>query len=179
MRATLRFLIPAGLFAILVGFFAIGLQKDPSVVPSPLIGKPAPQFTLQDLADLSETVGSADVAGRMHLVNVWGTWCPGCREEHDMLLQIAASKVVPIIGLNWKDNRDQALRWLAQLGDPYERVAFDPEGRVAIDWGVYGAPETFLVGADGTVLAKRIGPMTATVWQQQFLPLIKGTGAKS
>lgn len=179
MKAYLRFLVPAGIFAVLVGFFFIGLQKDPSVVPSPLIGKPAPQFVLEDLHDPAETVGSADVLGRMHLVNVWGTWCGGCRQEHDMLLQIAASKAVPIIGLNWKDNRDQALRWLAQLGDPYERTAFDSEGQVAIDWGVYGAPETFLVAADGTVLKKRIGPMTAAVWQQEFLPLIHGTGGPS
>jgi len=179
MKAYLRFLIPAGIFAILVGFFAIGLQKDPSVVPSPLIGKPAPQFVLEDLSDATQTVGSADTQGRMHLVNVWGTWCGGCRQEHDMLLQIAASGVVPIIGLNWKDNRDQALRWLAQLGNPYERTAFDPEGQVAIDWGVYGAPETFLVGADGTILFKRIGPMTMAVWQQDFLPLINGTGGQS
>ena len=96
-----------------------------------------------------------------------------------MLLKIAASGVVPIIGLNWKDNRDQALKWLAQLGDPYERTAFDPEGQVAIDWGVYGAPETFLVGADGTVLAKRIGPMTEAAWRAQFLPLIQGPGGSS
>ncbi len=179
MKATLRFLIPAGLFAILVGFFAVGLQKDPSLVPSPLIGKPAPQFTLEDLSDATRTVSSEDLQGRMHLVNVWGTWCGGCRQEHDMLLQIASSGVIPIIGLNWKDNRDQAMQWLSQLGNPYERTAFDPEGQVAIDWGVYGAPETFLVGADGTVLAKRIGPMTAAAWQQQFLPLINGTGEQS
>ena len=179
MKGYLRFLIPAGIFAVLVGFFVVGLQKDPSVVPSPLIGKPAPQYTLEDLHDATRTVGSADMQGRMHLVNVWGTWCGGCRQEHPVLMQIAATKVVPIIGLDWKDNRDQALRWLDQLGDPYERTAFDFEGQVAIDWGVYGAPETFLVDADGTVLAKRIGPMTLEVWREQFLPLINATGDRS
>jgi cytochrome c biogenesis protein CcmG/thiol:disulfide interchange protein DsbE len=115
----------------------------------------------------------------MYLFNVWGTWCGGCRQEHDALLAISRSNVVPIIGLNWKDDRGLAQKWLNQLGNPYEVVAFDPEGQVAIDWGVYGAPETFLVAADGTVLAKRIGAMDMTVWQRDFLPLINGTGGSS
>lgn len=179
MKSSLRFLVPAAIFLVLVGFLIIGLQKDPSLVPSPLIGKPAPQYTLEDLHDATRTAGSTDMQGRMHLVNVWATWCGGCRQEHDMLLRIARSGVLPIIGLNWKDDRSLALQWLAQLGDPYERTAFDPDGKVAIDWGVYGAPETFLVAADGTVLAKRIGPMTQAAWENEFLPLIRANGETS
>jgi cytochrome c biogenesis protein CcmG/thiol:disulfide interchange protein DsbE len=174
MTRYLKFLIPAGLFAILVGFFVVGLQRDPRMIPSPLIGKPAPQFTLENLADPTQRVVNAAYQGRMYLFNVWGTWCGGCREEHESLLAIARTAVVPIVGLNWKDDRGLALKWLNQLGNPYEVVAFDPEGQVAIDWGVYGAPETFLVAADGTVLAKRIGPMNLDVWQREFLPLING-----
>jgi len=179
MSRYLKFLIPGALFLVLVVFFVIGLQRDPRMIPSPLIGKPAPEFTLEDLSDPQRTVGTSDLAGRMYLFNVWGTWCGGCREEHEALLMIASSGVVPIVGLNWKDDRGLAQRWLRQLGNPYETVAFDPEGQVAIDWGVYGAPETFLVAADGTVLAKRIGPMTMDVWQREFLPLISGSGGAS
>jgi cytochrome c biogenesis protein CcmG, thiol:disulfide interchange protein DsbE len=178
MSRYLRFLIPGLLFTVLVGFFLVGLQRDPSLIPSPLIGKPAPEFSLEDLRDPVLRVATADLAGRTYLLNVWGTWCPGCREEHDTLLTIARSSGVPMIGLNWKDDRTQALRWLSQLGDPYEAVAFDPEGEAAIDWGVYGAPETFLVGADGIILAKRVGPMTLQAWQRDFVPLINGAAGE-
>lgn len=179
MSRYLKFLIPGALFLVLVAFFVVGLQRDPRMIPSPLIGKPAPEFALEDLSDPARTVAASDFSGRMYLFNVWGTWCGGCREEHEALLMIAASGVVPIVGLNWKDDRSLAQRWLRQLGNPYETVAFDPEGQVAIDWGVYGAPETFLVDADGTVLAKRIGPMTIDIWQRDFLPLINGAGGAS
>lgn len=174
MSRYLKFLVPVALFAVLVGFFLVGLNKDPSLIPSPLIGKPAPEFLLEDLQDPARTVGTAQFAGQMYLLNVWGTWCGGCRQEHDALLKIAMTSGVPMIGLNWKDDRALAQRWLKQLGNPYHSVAFDPEGQAAIDWGVYGAPETFLVGADGTILAKRIGPMTLEIWQEQFLPLVTG-----
>ena len=179
MSRYLKFLVPFGLFAILVGFFIVGLQRDPRFIPSPLIGKPAPQFALENLSDPSRKVTNADFQGRMYLLNVWGTWCGGCREEHGSLLAISRTGAVPIVGLNWKDDRVQALQWLKQLGDPYAAVAFDPEGQVAIDWGVYGAPESFLVSADGTILFKRIGPMSLDVWQREFLPIINGTGGGS
>jgi cytochrome c biogenesis protein CcmG/thiol:disulfide interchange protein DsbE len=179
MSRYLKFLIPFGVFAVLVGFFIVGLQRDPRMIPSPLIGKPAPQFALQNLSDPSQQVTNADFKGRMYVFNVWGTWCGGCREEHGSLLAISRTSGVPIVGLNWKDDRVQALRWLKELGDPYAVVAFDPEGQVAIDWGVYGAPESFLVSTDGTILFKRIGPMTLDVWQREFLPLINGTGSGS
>jgi cytochrome c biogenesis protein CcmG/thiol:disulfide interchange protein DsbE len=179
VRRTLKFLVPAALFAVLVGFLVVGLQRDPRMIPSPLIGRPAPQFSLENLSDPALVVANSSYKGRMYLVNVWGTWCGGCREEHQSLLEISRSGSVPIVGLNWKDDRVLALKWLDQLGNPYEAVAFDPEGQVAIDWGVYGAPETFLVGADGTVLHKQIGPMNLDVWQREFLPIINGTGGQS
>jgi cytochrome c biogenesis protein CcmG, thiol:disulfide interchange protein DsbE len=175
MKQSLRFLVPAVLFAALVGFFIIGLQKDPGEIRSPLIGKPAPAFSLESLGDPAWRVSAADFAGQAWLLNVWATWCGGCREEHEALLQIARDSKIPMVGLNWRDDRTLALQWLTQLGNPYVSVAFDPVGRAAIDWGVYGAPETFLIGADGTVLRKRIGVMTPEIWRRDFLPLLPVT----
>ena len=172
-----KFIVPFGLFALLGVFLYIGLHRDPSYVPSPLIGKPAPQFTLPSLQDPAYPVSTKDLAGRPWVLNVWGTWCAGCRQEHPVLLQIARSTSVPIIGLDWKDDATEAQRWLAELGNPYAAVAFDSEGRVAIDWGVYGAPETFLIGADGKVLYKHIAPMTLEVWAKEFEPRIQAATA--
>jgi len=171
MRAP-RFLVPAAAFAVLVGFLIIGLQKDPGEIPSPLLGKSAPDFALESLADPARKVGSTDFTGQPWLLNVWATWCGGCRQEHETLLAITREGSIPMLGLNWRDDRALALQWLSQLGNPYESVAFDPEGEVAIDWGVYGAPETFLIGADGKVLHKQIGPLTPEIWRRDFLPLI-------
>jgi len=176
MKVRLGVLLPLGIFIVLVGFLFFGLYNDPREIPSPLIGKPAPAFVLEALEDPALQVGTSQYQGRMYLINVWGTWCGGCRQEHEALLAIARTRAVPIVGLNWKDDRIQAQRWLQQLGNPYAAVAFDPEGQAAIDWGVYGAPETFLVSADGTVLHKQIGPMTWAIWQEDFLPLIQGGG---
>lgn len=179
MSPKVRFLVPAVLFAALVGFFIVGLQQDPGRIKSPLLGKPAPVFTLESLGDPARQVGTADFAGRPWLLNVWATWCAGCREEHETLMAIARESRLPMVGLNWRDDRALALRWLTQLGDPYVTVAFDPDGRTAIDWGVYGAPETFLIGADGRVLQKHIGPITSAVWRRDFVPLVaprEGTG---
>ena len=172
-----KFIVPFGLFALLGVFLYIGLHRDPSYVPSPLIGKQAPEFTLPSLQDPAYPVSSKDLAGRPWVLNVWGTWCAGCRQEHPVLLQIARSTSVPIIGLDWKDDATEAQRWLAELGNPYAAVAFDSEGRVAIDWGVYGAPETFLIGADGKVLYKHIAPMTLEVWAKEFEPRIQAATA--
>ncbi len=179
MKQSLRFLVPAVLFAALVGFFIIGLHKDPTEIRSPLIGKSAPIFALESLGDPAVQVGTADFAGRPWLLSVWATWCGGCREEHETLLEIAREGRVPIMGLDWRDERALALQWLAQLGNPYVSVAFDPEGRTAIDWGVYGAPETFLIGADGKVLHKQIGVMTPEIWRRDFLPLLPAQGEGS
>lgn len=169
----LKYLVPIGLFAVLVGFLYFGLGRDKETLPSPFIGKPAPVFELTRLDDPSRTFSNRELAGKPYVLNVWGTWCPGCRLEHGVLMQIAKRGEVPIVGLDWNDDREQALLWLQQLGDPYVLNAFDGEGRVAIDWGVYGAPETFLVGADGTVIKKHTGPITMEVWEQEFLPLLQ------
>jgi len=168
-----KFLIPLGLFVVLGVFLAIGLNRDPRYVPSPLIGKPAPEFSLPSLQDSSYPVSTKELLGQSWVLNVWGTWCGGCRQEHDTLIAIARQRTVPIIGLNWKDDNAAAQQWLRQLGNPYAVVAEDRDGRVAIDWGVYGAPETFLIGPDGTVLYKHIAPMTMEVWNAEFLPRIE------
>jgi cytochrome c biogenesis protein CcmG, thiol:disulfide interchange protein DsbE len=176
MRMSWRFLLPAIAFAILIGFFVVGLQRDPGAIPSPFIGKPAPEFSLESLGDPGWKVGTADFAGRPWLLNVWATWCAGCRDEHAVLLAIARENRAPLVGLNWRDDRTLALGWLAQLGNPYVSVAFDPEGRTAIDWGVYGAPETFLIDADGRVVKKHVGPLTMEIWQREFRPLLPAAG---
>lgn len=172
-----RYLIPLVLFVGLIGFFSVGLNRDKETLPSPLIGKPAPSFTLPQVEDAAQTVSNAEFAGRPYVVNVWGTWCVGCRQEHHVLLEIARRNEVPIIGINWKDDRASAIQWLQQLGNPYARNAFDGEGRVAIDWGVYGAPETFLVDAQGKVAYKHIAPMTLEVWEREFAPLLRHAAA--
>lgn len=174
-----RFLLPLAGLAVLVGFFYQGLQRNPSEIPSPLIGKPAPAFSLPSVRDPDKLVASQDFGGRMFLLNVWGTWCVGCRQEHDVLLDIARSNTVPIVGFNWKDDRELAIRWLDELGDPYVVSAYDPEGRAAIDWGVYGAPETFLVGADGRILHKHVAPLTLDIWRRDFLPRIRAVSGEA
>jgi cytochrome c biogenesis protein CcmG/thiol:disulfide interchange protein DsbE len=169
-----KFLLPFVAFVALAVLFAFGLNpnRDIRALPSPLIGRPAPIFALSDVLDPARKVGNAGLQGQVYVFNVWGTWCVGCRQEHETLLAIAGQHVVPILGLDWKDERAKATAWLTTLGNPYQAVAFDDEGRTAIDWGVYGAPETFLVGADGRVLFKHIAPMTLEVWQNEFLPRI-------
>jgi len=167
-----RYLIPGAVFALLVAVFAVGLYRDPGYVPSPLIGKPAPQFSLPRLDDPEKTLQRSDLLGKVSLVNVWGTWCSGCRQEHETLLALAQDGAIPIYGINWKDDPALARQWLQQLGNPYAAVGVDEEGGAAIDWGVYGAPETFLIGADGTVLYKHIAPMTLAAWRDEFVPRI-------
>ena len=169
---TLRYLAPALAFAVLLPVLIFGLSRDPSELPSPYIGKPAPSFELPSVMNPDATVSSGDYAGQVALVNVWATWCVGCRQEHDFLLALAERGDVPIYGLNWRDDRAEATRWLTQLGDPYVDSAYDPDGIVGIDWGVYGAPETFLIGPDGTVLHKHLSPLTEEIWQRDFVPKI-------
>jgi len=168
-----RFIIPGAVFAILIGFFVIGLNRDPSNVPSPLIGKAAPTFSLAKVEDPTQQIGSKDFAGRKHLVNVWATWCVECRREHEMLLSIAQENVVPVVGIDWKDDLSAAQQWLKQLGNPYSATAFDVEGRTAIDFGVYGAPETFLVDERGFIVCKHTGAITAAIWQRVLKPVIQ------
>ncbi|MFN2532302.1 MAG: DsbE family thiol:disulfide interchange protein [Pyrinomonadaceae bacterium] len=168
-----RYLIPLVLFAILVVFLAIGLGRDPHEVPSPLINKAAPAFQLPQLRDPSKTFSAQDMRGKVSLLNVWASWCVSCREEHPLLLEYARSGAVPIYGLNYKDRRQDALSWLGDLGDPYVLSVSDVEGRVGIDYGVYGAPETYLIDRDGIIRFKQIGPLTPDVWDKKILPLVK------
>jgi len=172
-----RFLGPIGIFGLLVAVFVVGLGKDPTLVPSPLVGRPAPEFSLPRLDNPAQTLSRQDLLGKTSLVNVWGTWCSGCREEHDTLLTLARDSGIPIYGINWKDDENLARDWLATLGNPYAAVGVDADGRTAINWGVYGAPETFLIGPDGTVLYKHIAPLTLEVWRTQFLPRIAAAGS--
>lgn len=169
-----RFLLPLGVFALLVIVLAVGIANAPKngskEIISPLLGKAAPQFRLPQLADTTAQLENTALLGGWHLVNVWGTWCPECRVEHDVLLQIKGEGRVPIIGIDWKDDDSAAMAWLSQLGNPYETVATDRDGRVAIDWGVYGAPESFLVSPQGIVVEKLIGAMTMEIWNNRFLP---------
>jgi cytochrome c biogenesis protein CcmG/thiol:disulfide interchange protein DsbE len=169
-----KFLLPFAAFVALVVLFAVGLnpKRDIHALPSPLIGKPAPEFALQDVLDPTRTVSTAALKGQVYVLNVWATWCVACREEQDALLAIARQHVVPIIGLDYRDNQDKATLWLTQLGNPYTAVAFDGDGRAAIDWGVYGAPETYLVDAHGRIIFKFISPITQEVWTKEFLPRI-------
>ena len=169
-----KFLLPFAAFVGLVVLFAFGLtpSRDIHALPSPLIGKPAPEIALSDLLDPSRAVSNAALKGQVYVLNVWGTWCVACREEHEALLAISQQHVVPIIGLDWKDQRDRAQQWLQQLGNPYQAVAFDSDGRTGVNWGVYGAPETYLVDQQGRVIYKFISPMTQQVWEREFLPRI-------
>jgi len=169
-----KFIVPVGAFVALAVLFAFGLNpnRDIHALPSPLIGKPAPLFKLTDVIDPAREVSNGALKGQVYVLNVWGTWCVACRQEHEALLAISQQHVVPIIGLDYMDQRDKAKQWLSQLGNPYEAVAFDTDGRTAIDWGVYGAPETFLVDGQGRVLYKFISAMTPEIWEHEFLPRI-------
>ena len=169
----MRFLIPLAVFAIMVIFLAIGLKLDPREVPSPLIGKPAPAFNLPQVADAGQSLSPADFKGQVALVNVWASWCVSCRQEHPVLLQLARQNVVPIYGLNYKDQREAANGWLDQFGNPYTVSAFDADGRVGINWGVYGVPETFVIDKAGLIRHKHTGPVTPDVLEKEILPLVK------
>jgi cytochrome c biogenesis protein CcmG, thiol:disulfide interchange protein DsbE len=169
-----KFLLPFAAFVALVVLFMFGLnpKRDIHALPSPLIGKPAPAFALTDVLDPARVVSTDSLKGQVYVLNVWGTWCYACRQEHEALLAIARQHAVPIIGLDYMDDREKAKQWLEQLGNPYNAVAFDTDGRTAIDWGVYGAPETYLVDAKGRVVFKFISPITPEVWEKEFLPRI-------
>jgi cytochrome c biogenesis protein CcmG, thiol:disulfide interchange protein DsbE len=169
-----KYLAPlGGLIAICI-VFVLGLNpnRDISEIPSPFIGKPAPAFILPSVFNPNEIVDNRRLIGRPYILNVWATWCTECRVEHETLLQISHENGIPIIGLNMKDEREKAVRWLNQEGNPYRQVAFDKKGEAALDWGVYGAPETFLIDSRGQVVFKFISGMTMQVWQKEFLPRI-------
>ena len=172
MTRYLRFLVPLAIFFILVVFLFRGLSLDPKRVPSPLVGKPMPEFSLPRLQDPAATLSDSDLKGKVSVLNIWATWCVSCRAEHEVLLQLANTGMVDIYGLNYKDERAAAQQWLRQLGDPYVANAFDADGRTGIDWGVYGAPETFIMDKQGMVRHKHIGPLTVDDLNTTILPLI-------
>lgn len=167
----MRFAIPVVVLLVLLAVMYIGLHHDPREVPSPLIGKPAPAFELPVL-DGGPPLALASLRGRTVLVNFFASWCAGCQVEHPLLLKLARQDHVPIIGMDYKDEPADVREWLARRGNPYETVALDHEGRVGLDWGVYGVPETYLVGPDGTILYKQIGPVTEEAWREKLAPLL-------
>jgi cytochrome c biogenesis protein CcmG/thiol:disulfide interchange protein DsbE len=167
-----RYLVPLGIFLVLVAFLYRGLSLDPKLVPSPLVGKPMPAFTLTRLQDPNASISDTDIKGKVALLNIWATWCVSCRAEHETLLELAKTGKVDIYGLNYKDERAAAQKWLRQLGNPYVANAFDDTGRVGIDWGVYGAPETFVIDRQGIIRHKHVGPLTPDVVNEEILPLV-------
>jgi cytochrome c biogenesis protein CcmG/thiol:disulfide interchange protein DsbE len=166
-----RVLWPLGIFLVLVGFLAVGLKLDPREVPSPLVGKPAPAFALPILSQPDKRFAPADMRGKVWLLNVWASWCVSCREEHPVLVELSKKGVLPILGLNYKDAGDDAQRWLKQFGNPYQLSVVDADGRIGIDYGVYGVPETYLIDPEGVIRYKQIGPITPAVLEQKILPL--------
>ena len=168
-----RFLVPLGVFAVLAVFLWLGLSLRPSEIPSPLLDKPAPTFSLQQLHTPDQTIAPADMKGQVWLFNVWASWCVSCRQEHPLLLQLAKSAEVPIYGLNYKDQRQDAVRWLQQLGNPYVASAYDLDGQVGIDYGVYGVPETYVIDRDGVIRHKHIGPISPEALQNEILPIVR------
>jgi len=167
-----RFLIPLLAVVIMIPILILGLGSDPSELPSQFIGKPAPEFSLPTLKDPSKTFSTADLKGQISLVNIWATWCGGCRTEHGFLMELARTNTIPIYAIDWRDNRPDALNFMQQLGNPYVMSGFDEDGRVGIDWGAYGAPETFLISAEGTVVYRFTGPLNRALWEQEFVPRI-------
>ncbi|MEC4890399.1 MAG: DsbE family thiol:disulfide interchange protein [Nitrospira sp.] len=168
-----RFLLPLAIFAVLVGFLAVGLTLNPREVPSPLVGKPAPAFRLPQLHDQEKTFAPSDMTGQVWLLNVWASWCGGCKEEHPVLMRMAQAGNVPIYGMDYKDRREDALSWLRRQGNPYPVTAVDAEGRIGIDYGVYGVPETYVIDKQGVIRYKQIGPLDDEVVAKTILPLVK------
>ena len=174
---SLKFLLPLVLFMTLAALLAAGLGLDPKEVPSPLIGKPAPAFALARLDDPQVTIKRDDLLGKVWVLNVWASWCVACREEHPLLVDFSRRKTVPVYGLNYKDDRNDGLRWLARFGNPYDASLVDADGKVGIDYGVYGVPETFIVDKLGVVRFKHIGPVTPEVLRDRIEPLLKKLNA--
>ncbi len=174
---TLRFVLPAAVFAVIAWFLLAGLDRNPRDIPSPLIGKPAPDFSLPVTHDLARTWSPHSLRGKVWLLNVWGSWCSACQVEHPVLNDLARTGEIPIIGLAWKDMPENSIAWLQRLGNPYSVVVSDVKGRVGIDYGVYGAPETFLIDGAGIIRYKHVGPVTPELLQHKLLPLARELAA--
>ncbi len=167
-----KFLIPLALFVVMAVFLTMGLSLNPRDIPSPLIDKPAPEFSLPALNEPVKIMSKEDFAGKVWLLNVWASWCVSCRQEHPVFVQFARKNAVTIVGLNYKDDPSAAKQWLAQLGNPYKVSIMDQEGRTGIDYGVYGVPETFVIDKKGVVRYKHTGPVTMQDVQEILIPLI-------
>ncbi len=174
-----KLLIPLAIFLVLSVFLFVGLWRDPREIPSPLIDKPAPTFKLTELHQPGKALGTDDMKGQVWLLNVWASWCVSCREEHPLLVELGKQKIVPIIGLDYKDEPVAGKGWLTQNGDPYTTSVVDRDGRVGIDWGVYGVPETFVVDKQGVIRYKQIGPITPQALEQTIVPLVRKLQAQS
>ena len=174
-----RYLLPLAIFVFLVVLLAMGLQLDPKKVPSPFIGKPAPTFSLPTLYRQDMVIGNEQMKGQVWLLNVWASWCVSCRAEHKVISKLATMKLLSVVGLNYKDKREDAKRWLKQFGNPYAVSAWDNKGKVGIDWGVYGVPESFVIDQAGIVQYKHIGPVTDESLQQILIPLINKLQSKA
>jgi cytochrome c biogenesis protein CcmG, thiol:disulfide interchange protein DsbE len=172
-KSVLRYAVPLGIFFALVILLGVGLKLDPREVPSPLIDKPAPAFELPQLHDPSKAFSPKEMAGKVWMFNVWASWCVSCREEHPVLMEFSKQNIVPIYGLDYKDQRADGLKWLAQFGNPYHLSAFDADGRVGIDYGVYGVPETYVIDKRGVIRYKRIGVVTREILRDTIIPLVK------
>lgn len=174
----MRRLLPLLAFAAIAVLLGVGVLmnsgKDTSKLPSPLVGKPAPEFALPVLGEPGRVVSKADLLGEPYLLNVWGSWCPACRDEHPVITRLAESGRIKVIGYDYKDEEADAQRWLRQFGNPYHLVIVDEAGRAALDWGIYGAPETFLVDAEGVIRWKFVGPLDDTVVRDELMPLLEG-----
>ncbi|MDP3621052.1 MAG: DsbE family thiol:disulfide interchange protein [Polynucleobacter sp.] len=168
-----RYLIPLGIFIVLLGFLAVGLQLNPREVPSPLINKSAPLFNLPVLGKEGTTFSPEEMRGKVWVLNVWASWCVACREEHPYLVDFAKTQTTPLLGLDYKDKPEDALRWLKEHGNPYVLSISDLKGQVGIDYGVYGVPETFVIDQAGVIRLKHIGPLTPQAIQEKILPLIQ------
>ena len=168
-----RFLLPLAIFVVMVGFLAVGLTLNPREVPSPLVGKAAPDFSLPQLHESDKVFSPKELAGKVWLLNFWASWCNGCKDEHPVLMQMAKSGEVPIYGVDYKDTRDEALTWLGRWGNPYSLVAVDALGRVGINYGVYGVPETYVIDKAGRIRYKQIGPVDQDILEKKILPLVR------
>ena len=168
-----RFLVPLGAFVVLLGFLAVGLTLKPREIPSTLIDKPAPEFTAPQLQDPSKTFSPADMKGKVWLLNVWASWCVSCRQEHPLLVKLARTGEVPIVGLDYKDDAVAGMAWLRDWGNPYILSASDTNGRIGMDYGVYGVPETYLIDKEGMIRYKQIGPLTPEAIEKTILPKVR------
>jgi len=167
-----RFIWPFIIFITLAGFLYVGLNLDPREVPSPLVGKPAPAFTLPQLHEPTKQFSPADMKGKVWLLNVWASWCGACKDEHPVLMDLSTKNIVPVLGLNYKDKREDGLAVLRKSGDPYALTIFDADGRVGFDYGVYGVPETYVIDKQGVIRDKIIGAVTPQNLRDRILPLV-------